>query len=215
MKFSDLVARLAIGLDEEVGDFAESFRVLRLTVPGADDGRVFEWAGGVRLKTLFRTKYGPGGGVEVNPATVGFLLTALLLECSRREMAERAMDIQFALPPMTICGKRRFRMICPKTGQTYFGAALAKCLSDRVLFDDLMEVLVCTRLGMASLLFRNDLDDWRATRIAGTGSPMFWSERAKTSVEDVGIQRTATLKMHKVRFLFDAINQPEEVAAAG
>lgn len=157
MKFHDLVARLAIGLGEEVGDFAESFRVLRLTVPDADDGRIFEWAGSVRLKTLFRTKYGPGGGVETNPATVGFFLTALLLECPRREMAERAMAIQFALAPMTTRDKRTFRMTCPKTGGSYFGAALAKCLSDRALFDDLMEVSVCTKLGMASLLFRSDL----------------------------------------------------------
>src|SRR5215470_2975980 len=101
MKFADLVARLAIGLGQEVGDFAESFRVLRLTMPDVDDGRTFAWAGGVTLKTLFRTRPGPGGGAEVNPATVSFFMTALMGNCPRREMAERAMDVQFALAPMT------------------------------------------------------------------------------------------------------------------
>jgi hypothetical protein len=210
MKFHDLVARLAIALDEEVGDFAESFRVLRLTIPDADDARIFEWADGVRLKTLFRTKYGPGGGVETNAATVSFFLTAILVDCPRREMAQKAMDIQFALAPLT---PRHKRILCPKTGEHRFGAALTKCLSDRALFDDLAEISVCTKFGIGHLVFKSDLDDWLATRIAGKGSPLFMSEHSKITLEDVGIQRTTVLKMEKIRFLFDAINEKAKVMA--
>src|SRR6516162_6470551 len=153
VKFNEVLARLAVALDEPVGDFVELLRVLRLTAADADDGRAFEWANNARLKTLFRRQYGPGGGVEMNAATVGFFLTACLTEGPRREIAEKALEMQFAASPLTTRGKR---LVCSKTGQRYFGAALARVLSDRALFDDVVEIRVCTKPGLAALVFKDD-----------------------------------------------------------
>jgi hypothetical protein len=44
-----VLARLAVSLDEPVGNFAELLRVLRLTAANADDGRIFEWPDSARL----------------------------------------------------------------------------------------------------------------------------------------------------------------------
>jgi hypothetical protein len=196
VKFNDVLARLAVALDEPVGDFVEMLRVLRLTAADADDGRTFEWANNARLKTLFRRQYGPGGGVETNAATVGFFLTACLTEGPRREIAAKALEMQFAASPVTTRGKR---LVCSKTGQRYFGAALAKVLSDRALFDDVVEIRVCTKPGLAALVFKDD------------DPSIFFSVRAR-KIED-GMYRTAHLPVDKVRFLFDLINQTEPTTA--
>ena len=196
VKFNEVLARLAVALDEPVGDFVELLRVLRLTAADADDGRAFEWANNARLKTLFRRQYGPGGGVEMNAATVGFFLTACLTEGPLREIAEKALEMQFAASPLTTRGKRT---VCPKTGQRYFGAALARVLSDRALFDDVVEIRVCTKPGLAALVFKNNV------------TSMFFSVRAR-KIED-GMYRTAHLSVDKIRFLFDLINQAEPTTA--
>jgi hypothetical protein len=196
VKFNDVLAHLAVALDLPVGDFVELLRVLRLTVADADDGRTFAWANNARLKTLFRGKYGPGGGVLTNAATVGFFLTACLTEGPRREIAAKALEMQFAASPLTTRGKRK---VCPKTGQHYFGAALAKVLSDRALFDDVVEIRICTQFGLAALVFKNNV------------TSMFFSVRARKM--DDGIYRTAHLSVDKIRFLFDLINQTEPTTA--
>ena len=125
-------------------------------------------------------------------------------------IAVKAMDIQFARAPLTFRGKQ---MVCPRTSESFFGAALARCLSDRAVFDDLMEVSVCTNLGIATLLFKSDLADWHATHIAGKGSPIFKSEQTRIDPKTAGIQRTTILRLDGIRFLFDAINEPEPAIA--
>jgi hypothetical protein len=197
VKFNELLARLAVALGEPVGDFVELLRVLRLTAAEADDGRTFQWADNARLKTLFRGKYGPGGGIETNAATVGFFLTACLTaDGPRREIAEKALEMQFAASPLTTRGKRP---VCPKTGQRYFGGALAKVLSDRALFNDLVQIRVSTKVGLAALVFKEDV------------TSIFFSVRAR-KIDD-GVYLTAHLSVNKIRFLFDLINQTEPTTA--
>jgi hypothetical protein len=198
IKFNDVLAKLAVALDEPIGEFAELLRVLRLTATDADDGRKFDWWHGARLKTMVRGRYGPNGGIEVNPATVGYFLTACLIDGPRREIAAKAFDLQFAPAPLTPRGQRT---VCAKTGETRFGPALVKVLTDRKLFDDLIELSVCTKLGLAMLIFKD------------TASPMFITEHARISKDVAGIHRTTALRFDKIRFLFDLINQPETAIA--
>jgi hypothetical protein len=121
----------------------------------------------------------------------GFL-TACLSEGPRREIAAKALEMQFAASPLTTRGERT---VCPKTGQRYFGAALAKVLSDRALFDDVVEIRVCTKISRAAVVFK------------GNVTSMFFSVRAR-KIDD-GIYRTAHLSVDKIRPLFDLINQVE------
>jgi hypothetical protein len=201
-KFNDLLAHLAVALDAPIGEFSELLRVLRLTAADADDGRAFEWADNARLSALFRGKYGPGGGVEANPATLSFYLTALLVEGPRRTAAKEAVDIQFALTPLTPRGKRTERMLCAKTGQHYFGAALAKTLSQRSLFEDLVRITVASKLGVATLEFKDKGKDVVT---------MFGSERGRQFKP--GLHSSICLSFDRLHGLFDLIDQPETTAA--
>src|SRR5262249_33919018 len=45
----------------------------------------------------------------------------------------------------------------PFAGQRYFGAALAKSLSDRTLMTDLAEIMVCEDVGLVELIFASDV----------------------------------------------------------
>jgi hypothetical protein len=133
--------RNAIALDEPVNDFAETLRVLRLTANDVDDGRAFTWNGDSRLQ--FKRGYGPTSGIEINAATIGLVLISYMFK-PRRIAAKRALDLMFAVPPRQI-GSRKLEL-CKKTGERYFGAALAKTLSDRTLMNDLAEISICEDL---------------------------------------------------------------------
>src|SRR5262249_35076379 len=93
----------------------------------------------------------------------------------------------------------------------FFGAALAKALSDRDLFDDLAAIQVCSKLLMAEL------------RWGGTGrraSSFFYAERTRTGeeitawTEPTGMHRVAILPIDPVKWLFDATHPPEHVTSA-
>jgi hypothetical protein len=209
MKFNDLVARLAIELDEPIGDFAENLRVLRLAAAGPVDRRIFEWANGARFNTLFRSKHGPGGGIETNAATVGFFLTACMSEGPRREMATKALDLQFAVAATQVPVRSK-RSVCPITGEHYFGGALAKVLTECALIDDLVAIRVVSKLSMAMLDFEHH---------GKASTSFFMSERARTREElneslSLVMHRIAYLPVNRVRFLFDAINPSDPTTCA-
>jgi hypothetical protein len=204
IKFNDVVARIAVALDEPINDFAELLRVLRLTANDADDGRTFAWNGDSRLRDMFKRGYGPGSGIEVNAATISFVLVSYMLGSPRRTAAERALDLMFAVPPRQI-GSRK-QEVCPKTGERYFGAALAKTLSNRTLMNDLAEIMVCEDVGLVELIFASDVS--RPDRMPLS---TFYSERARKIKP--GLQSSMHMRTTPLRFLPGLLNQREKTMA--
>jgi hypothetical protein len=164
MKFTEVMAHIAVALRDRLSDYTELLRAVRegsdelevterkLSHMAANEGHPFHWGGGA-FKNLLRSKPGPGGGFEATPSNVAFFLTAYLLDVPRREAAAKALDITFAAYTPPVHGKKN--AVCPKTKQRYFGAALVDVLSDRALFDKVDEVRVCADLGCAQLVFKD------------------------------------------------------------
>src|SRR6516225_3293343 len=135
MKLTEILAHLAVGLREPLGDFTELLRAVRegaekigaesselLRAAGAKDvDRPFDWSAS-SLKKAFRGRPGPGGGVEANATVLGFYLVAYLVDGPRREAAAKAVNMMLA---------RSLHDGCPITGQRFFGGALKTMLTDR------------------------------------------------------------------------------------
>jgi len=208
MKFTEILAHLAVGLREPVADFTELLRAVRegceeitakrielLRARGEDideNDLISEWDAG-HLKTLFRGKPGPGGGVALTAQALGFYLIAYLADCPRREVAAKALDMTFAtyMPPHD----RRDKTECPVTGQRFFGGALKTLLTDRDVFDRAVLIRVSSDAGFAKIGFERGVESmfWR-TGPVGLGKPAY---------------RERVLLLDGVRFLFDLVNEAE------
>jgi len=199
IKFNDVVARIAVALDEPVNDFAETLRTLRLTANDADDGRTFTWNNDSRLRDMFKRGYGPGSGVEISAATIGFVLVAYMFK-PRRTAAEKTLDLMFAVPPRQI-GSRKLEL-CPRTNARHFGAALAKVLTDRTLMADLTEIMVVETLGRADLIFGSEPHETVS---------QFSSEKYRKIKP--GFHTSLHMRTVPLRFLPGLLNQVEKAAA--
>lgn len=80
----------------------------------------------------FRARSGPGGGVDVTPFHVAFLLIALMVNANRRDtavMSWRGYSLKFGVRRAAWRGEEPTIPTCPITGETTFGAALTKCIA--------------------------------------------------------------------------------------
>jgi hypothetical protein len=208
MRFGEILAHLAVGLHEPLADFTEMLRAVRVGAEQisardikrlreagiADDDSPFDWNKS-NLRKMFRGKSGPGGGIEADAASLGFYLTAFMVDGPRREAADRALDMTFA----------RFQQqgdvaACPVTGQRYFGAALMTLLTDRGAFDRAVVIELSSDAGFARIQFENDAE--------GRGvQSTFWVQEAAEPRKPYF--RTKVLMLDGVRFLFDAVNETE------
>jgi hypothetical protein len=155
MRFTEAMAHLAVALRDPLAEHTELLRAMRegsegleaterkLSRMAAADGYPFDWGG--TFKDLFRGKPGPGGGFDVSPTVLAFYLIGYLLDCPRREVAAKALDMVFA--------SVRGDAVCKKTGERYFGAAFVALLSNRALFERVDDIGVCGDLGMARPVF--------------------------------------------------------------
>jgi hypothetical protein len=202
MKLTEILAHLAVGLHEPLGDFTELLRAVRegaekidaetsklLRAAGAKDvDRPFDWNSS-GLKTAFRGRPGPGGGVEANATVLGFYLTAYLVDGPRREAAAKAINMMLAKYLPLHDG-------CPITGQRRFGGALKTMLTDREVFDRAVEIRVSADAGFAKIMFEDGVvSEFRVSGKAGPAKPTF---------------RESVLVIEPIRFLFDLINEPEK-----
>jgi hypothetical protein len=199
MKLTEILAHLAVGLREPLGDFTELLRAVRegavkidaatselLRAAGAKDvDRPFDWNAS-SLKKAFRGRPGPGGGVEANATVLGFYLVAYLVDGPRREAAAKAVNMMLATS---------LHDGCPITRQRFFGGALKTMLTDREVFDRAVGIRVSADAGFAKIMFEDDVvSEFWVSGKAGPGKPTF---------------RESVLVIEPIRFLFDLINEPE------
>ena len=200
MKLTEILAHLAVGLREPLGDFTELLRAVRegavkidaatielLRAAGAKDvDRPFDWnASG--LKKAFRGRPGPGGGVEANATVLGFYLVAYLVDGPRREAAAKAVNMMLA---------RSLHDGCPITGQRFFGGALKTMLTDRVVFDRAAVIRISADAGFATIMFKEgNVSEFWVSGKEGLRKPTF---------------RESVLVLEPIRFVFDLINEPEK-----
>jgi len=200
MKLTEILAHLAVGLHEPLGDFTELLRAVRegaekidaetrkqLRAAGAKDvDRPFDWnASG--LEKAFRARPGPGGGVEANATVLGFYLTAYLVNGPRREIAAKAINMMLA---------RSLHGRCPITEQRLFGGALKTMLTDREVFDRAAVIRISADAGFATIMFKDgDVSEFWVSGKQGLRKPTF---------------RESVLVIEPIRFLFDLINEPEK-----
>jgi hypothetical protein len=202
MKLNEIMAHLAVGLGEPLGDFTELLRAVRegsekidaetsklLRAAGAKDvDRPFDWNAS-SIKKAFSGRPGPGGGIEANATILGFYLTAYLVDGPRREAATKAINIMLAryLP---------LHEGCPITGQQLFGGALKTMLTDREVFDRAAVIRVSADAGFATIMFKDDVvSEFWVRGKEGLRKPTF---------------RESVLVIDPIRFLFDLINEPEK-----
>jgi hypothetical protein len=202
MKLTEILAQLAVGLREPVGDFFELLRAVRegsekidadtsklLRAAGAKGiDRPFDWNGS-SLKKAFRGRPGPGGGVEANATVLGLYLTAYLVDGPRREAATKAINMMLArhLP---------LREVCPITRQWFFGGALKTILTDRKVFDRAAVIRVSADAGFAKIMFED-----------GAVSEFWVSGKEELRKPTF---RESVLVIEPIRFLFDLINESEK-----
>jgi len=206
MKFSELLAYLAVALREDIRDLFEMHRAVRegcekihakdialLRARGVESEAIdapFDWnASGFRK--LFRGRPGPGGGMEADAFALGFFLIAYLTDGPRREAAERAVELTYAkyLP-------RDGETVCPLTGQRYFLGALKTILTNLEVFDRAEIIRISSDAGFARIEFNESYS-------------IFFVNRKDDPGKFKPLHREHVLLVPALRSIFDFINAPE------